>query len=105
MTLILAGGALALAACADATPEQKHEAGCIAGTLTGAVVGGLAGSLIGGGSGRQLATAAGAGPAPSPATGWPANRRGSRRAPAELRRRVSEGPGRRIAVERGGGTD
>ena len=61
VTLILAGGALALAACADATPEQKHEAGCMAGTLTGAVVGGLAGSLIGGGSGRRLATAAGAG--------------------------------------------
>jgi uncharacterized protein YcfJ len=61
LALLLGGVALTLAACADATPEQKHEAGCMAGTLTGAVLGGLAGSMVGGGSGRQLATAAGAG--------------------------------------------
>ena len=48
-------------ACASETPEQKHEVGCMAGTLTGAVIGGLVGSLIGGGTGKVIATAAGAG--------------------------------------------
>jgi outer membrane lipoprotein SlyB len=61
LTLLIGSAAIALAACASQTPEEKHEAGCMAGTLTGAVLGGLAGSLVGGGSGRQLATAAGAG--------------------------------------------
>jgi uncharacterized protein YcfJ len=59
--LIIGGAAIALAACANPTPEQKHEAGCMAGTLSGAVVGGLLGSTVGRGAGRQLATAAGAG--------------------------------------------
>jgi uncharacterized protein YcfJ len=59
--LVLGGVALALGACAGETPEQKHEVGCMAGTLTGAVLGGLAGSLVGGGTGRTIATAAGAG--------------------------------------------
>jgi len=59
--LVLGGAAIALSACASETPEQKHEVGCMAGTLTGAVLGGLAGSLIGGGTGRTIATAAGAG--------------------------------------------
>ena len=59
--LLAAAAALTLGACADQTPEQKHEVGCMAGTLTGAVLGGLAGSLIGGGSGKTLATAVGAG--------------------------------------------
>ena len=61
VTLLLGGVALALSACANETPEQKHEVGCMAGTLTGAVLGGLAGSLIGGGTGQAIATAAGAG--------------------------------------------
>ena len=59
--LVLGGAAIALSACASETPEQTHEVGCMAGTLTGAVLGGLAGSLIGGGTGRTIATAAGAG--------------------------------------------
>lgn len=59
--VLLASGAMILGACANQTPEQKHEVGCMAGTLTGAVLGGLAGSLIGGGAGRTLATSAGAG--------------------------------------------
>ena len=59
--LVLAAVGLALAGCANETPEQKHEVGCMAGTVTGAVLGGLAGSLIGGGTGQVLATAAGAG--------------------------------------------
>ena len=42
-----------LSACANETPEQKHELGCAAGTLTGAVLGGLAGSLVGGGVGQH----------------------------------------------------
>ena len=61
VVLLCGGLAFALAACANETPEQKHEVGCMAGTLTGAVLGGLAGSLIGGGTGRTIATAAGAG--------------------------------------------
>ena len=61
MALIFGSAAIALAACANETPEQKHEVGCMAGTLTGAVLGGLAGSLIGGGTGQTIATAAGAG--------------------------------------------
>ncbi|MBP7003476.1 glycine zipper 2TM domain-containing protein [Amaricoccus sp.] len=56
----LAGAAIALSACADMTPEQKHEMGCVAGTASGAVLGGLAGSLIGGGTGQLIATGAGA---------------------------------------------
>ena len=61
MVLLLGGAAIALGACANETPEQKHEVGCMAGTLSGAVLGGLAGSLVGGGAGRTLATAVGAG--------------------------------------------
>lgn len=59
--VLLATSAMILAACANETPEQRHEVGCMAGTLTGAVIGGFAGSLFGGGGGRALATAAGAG--------------------------------------------
>lgn len=59
--VLLAASAMVLSACANQTPEQKHEVGCMAGTLTGAVLGGLAGSLFGGGVGRTLATSAGAG--------------------------------------------
>jgi len=59
--MLLAGATLVLSACANETPEQKHELGCAAGTLTGAVLGGLAGSLVGGGVGTTIATAAGAG--------------------------------------------
>ncbi|MER2508882.1 hypothetical protein [Amaricoccus sp.] len=59
--ILLAGGALILSACAGETTEQKHEVGCVAGTMTGAVIGGLAGSLLGGGIGNTLTTAAGAG--------------------------------------------
>lgn len=59
--VLFAAGAMILGACANQTPEQKHEVGCMTGTLTGAVIGGLAGSLIGGGVGRTLATSAGAG--------------------------------------------
>jgi uncharacterized protein YcfJ len=59
--IALAIGALALGACTqNMTPEQKHEAGCIAGTLSGAVIGGALGSLVGGGTGQTIATAAGA---------------------------------------------
>ena len=58
---LIAGAAILVAACANETPEQKHEVGCVAGTLTGAVLGGLAGSMIGGGTGNVLATTAGAG--------------------------------------------
>ena len=61
VTLVLSCAAIALGACASETPKQKHEVGCMAGTLTGAVLGGLAGSLIGGGTGKTIATAAGAG--------------------------------------------
>lgn len=59
--LLLLGSVALLAACANETPEQKHELGCAAGTLTGAVLGGLAGSLIGGGIGQTVAISAGAG--------------------------------------------
>lgn len=52
-------GALALSACANMTPEQKHEMGCVAGTASGAVLGALAGSLVGGGTGQIIATGAG----------------------------------------------
>jgi uncharacterized protein YcfJ len=58
---LLGGAVFALAACANQTPEQKHEVGCVAGTLTGAVIGGLIGSTIGAGTGNILATTAGAG--------------------------------------------
>lgn len=56
----LAGVALLVSACAG-TPEEKHELGCAAGTLTGAVLGGLAGSAFGSGGGNTAMTAIGAG--------------------------------------------
>jgi len=59
--LLLLGSVALLGACANETPEQKHEVGCMAGTLTGAVVGGLAGRLVGGGIGNTIATSVGAG--------------------------------------------
>ena len=59
--LLLGAAVLAISACANETPEQKHEVGCVAGTLTGAVLGGLLGSTIGAGTGNILATTAGAG--------------------------------------------
>jgi uncharacterized protein YcfJ len=60
-SILLAGAVLVFAACANETPEQKHEVGCVAGTLTGAVLGGLTGNLFGGGTGKALMTAVGAG--------------------------------------------
>ena len=59
--LLFGATLLALAACANETAAQKHEVGCVAGTLTGAVLGGLLGSTIGAGTGNVLATTAGAG--------------------------------------------
>jgi outer membrane lipoprotein SlyB len=60
--LVLFGmAAIVVAACASETSAQKHEVGCVAGTLTGAVIGGLIGSTIGAGTGNVLATTAGAG--------------------------------------------
>jgi uncharacterized protein YcfJ len=58
--LLLLGSVALLGACANETPQQKHELGCAAGTVTGALIGGLAGSLIGGGAGKTIATAVGA---------------------------------------------
>ena len=58
--LLIAGVFLALGGCANQTTQQRHEAGCLAGTVTGAIVGGLAGSLLGGGTGNLIMTAAGA---------------------------------------------
>lgn len=57
----LTGAALMLGGCSNMTPQDKHELGCAAGTLTGAVVGGLIGSAFGKGGGQHLMTAAGAG--------------------------------------------
>ncbi len=59
--LLLGATVLVLGACASETSAQKHEVGCVAGTLTGAVIGGLLGSTIGAGTGNVLATTAGAG--------------------------------------------
>ncbi len=59
--LLLGAVVFAISACANETSEQKHEVGCVAGTLTGAVIGGLIGSTIGAGTGNILATTAGAG--------------------------------------------
>ncbi|WP_170382195.1 glycine zipper 2TM domain-containing protein [Ruegeria atlantica] len=61
----LLGGALLLAACgAPTTPTQaqaQSDARCAAGILGGAALGGVLGNQIGAGSGKTLATAAGAG--------------------------------------------
>ena len=57
--LILAA-AVAVGACANETPQQKHEVGCTAGTLTGAVLGGVVGSAFGGGIGETIMTGVGA---------------------------------------------
>ena len=51
--LLLGAAVIAVSACANQTPEQKHEVGCVAGTLTGAVIGGLIGSTIGAGTGKE----------------------------------------------------
>ena len=59
--LAIAAGGLVLAACTgNITPEQKHEMGCIAGTVSGAVAGAALGSLIGAGTGNVIATGTGA---------------------------------------------
>ena len=57
---LVASAVLALAGCTAGGPttEQKHEMGCVAGTVSGAVVGGLLGSLVGGGTGQILAASA-----------------------------------------------
>ncbi|KIC47494.1 hypothetical protein RA28_00865 [Ruegeria sp. ANG-S4] len=61
----LLGGTFVLAACgAPSTPTQaqvQHDARCAAGILGGAALGGVVGNRFGGGSGKTLATAAGAG--------------------------------------------
>ena len=54
------GSTLAACTTGSPTPQQQHELGCAAGTVTGAVLGGLAGSLIGAGTGQLVATGAGA---------------------------------------------
>jgi len=59
-TLLVAAG-LALGGCASSLPpDQKHELGCAAGTISGAVIGGAAGTLVGAGTGQLIATSAGA---------------------------------------------
>lgn len=50
---------VALAGCAT-TPSQQEQIRCTTSTAGGAVVGGALGRQIGGGSGRNLATVAGA---------------------------------------------
>lgn len=61
--VLVASTVIALAGCTSGEPtaEQRHEMGCVAGTVSGAVVGGLLGSLVGGGTGQILAASAGAG--------------------------------------------
>lgn len=58
-TLAVGAASLLLVACGPQTPESEHEAGCLAGSLTGAVLGAAAGTLIGGGTGQIIASAAG----------------------------------------------
>lgn len=59
VTLAAGATVLLLAACGPQTPERQHEAGCIAGSVTGAVLGAAAGTLIGGGTGQIIAGATG----------------------------------------------
>ncbi len=59
--LILIATGLALGGCANSlTTEQRHELGCVAGTVSGAVIGGALGTTIGAGTGQMIATSAGA---------------------------------------------
>lgn len=60
MMMIAFSATIALAACSGESPEQKHEVGCTAGTLTGAVIGGVLGSAFGGGVGQTIMTGVGA---------------------------------------------
>jgi len=61
----LLGGILLLAACGAPTTQTQaqvqNDARCAAGVLGGAAVGGVLGNQIGSGTGKTLATAAGAG--------------------------------------------
>ncbi len=64
LSLVLVSVASLLAACESTGGNQQarqSEFNCIAGTVGGAVIGGLLGSTIGGGTGKTIATAAGAG--------------------------------------------
>ncbi len=58
-------GTLVLAACGAPTTatqaQVQHDARCAAGVLGGAALGGVVGNRFGGGTGKTLATAAGAG--------------------------------------------
>ena len=52
---------LMLAACAPAETYQGRQLSCAGGVLGGAAAGGLLGNQVGGGSGKDIATAVGAG--------------------------------------------
>ena len=60
LILLALGVALATAGCSS-NPQTNKELKCAGGVLGGAALGGLIGNQIGGGTGKQLATAAGAG--------------------------------------------
>lgn len=57
--IIATSAILALAAC-QPTNERQANANCVVGTTGAAVLGGIAGNQVGGGTGQDLATAAGA---------------------------------------------
>jgi uncharacterized protein YcfJ len=58
--ILLAVAAAAVSGCTQ-NPQTNRELQCAGGVLGGAAVGGLLGNQIGGGSGKQIATAVGAG--------------------------------------------
>ena len=68
--ILLAFAAVAASGCTD--PQTQREVQCAGGVLGGAAVGGLLGNQIGGGTGRQIATAVGAGAGAAVATQNPA---------------------------------
>ena len=59
--ILIALSAVAGASACTSNPQTNRELQCAGGVLGGAALGGLLGNQIGGGTGRQLATAAGAG--------------------------------------------
>lgn len=59
--IILAVSATAVSACSTGNYQTDRQLACAGGVLGGAAAGGILGNQVGGGTGKRVATAAGAG--------------------------------------------
>ena len=59
-TVAVFAGALLVQGCANNTPQQQQQVGCVGAGVAGALVGAAVGNQLGGGSGKDILTAGGA---------------------------------------------